>query len=381
LGVDAWGFDEERQRLARVLQRRRRRLSLARIGVTLLFLTVLLTGGSIVMRSWALSLPLPQWLSESLFFAVLYAIGALLGLPFTYVSGYRWEREFGLSNQGLRWWAADRAKGFALGLAAVVLAGDVLLWLLAAMPDRWWIAAWVLGVLVSLALGIVGPVLLAPLFFRFRPLQDVALRTRFQELSARAQVPVIGVYEMGASAKTRRSNAAVMGFGRTRRVVITDTMLVDYSPEEIETVLAHELAHQTFLDPLKGLVVGAGVSLVMLALAALAYAATYSVLGFVSLHDMAALPLLVLYSAIVSEALGPAELAWSRLREARADRFSLDTTRNPSAFSAAMVKLQDRNLGVANPRPWEKWLFYSHMPGRERVELARSFVSSAPTAG
>lgn len=381
MGVDAWGFDEDWQRLARALQRRRRRLSLVRLGVTLFFLVVLLAGGSIVMRSWALSLPLPLWLSESLFFAVLYAIGALLGLPFTYVSGYRWEREFGLSNQDLRSWAADRAKGFALGLAAVVVAGDVLLWLLTAVPDRWWIAAWALGVLVSLALGIVGPVLLAPLFFRFRPLQDAALRTRFQELSARAQVPVVGVYEMGASAKTRRSNAAVMGFGRTRRVVITDTMLADYSPEEIETVLDHELAHQKFLDPLKGLVVGAGVSLVMLSLAALAYAATYSALGFVSLHDMAALPLLVLYSAIVSEALGPAELAWSRLREARADRFSLDITRNPSAFSAAMVKLQDRNLGVANPRPWEKWLFYSHMPGRERVELARSFVSSAPTAG
>ncbi len=381
MGVDAWGFDEDRQRLAQTLRRRRRRLSLASLGVILVFLLILLGGGSIAVRNTADSLPLPPWAADSLFLAVIYALGVLLGLPLAYVQGYRYEREFGLSTQGLRSWAADRAKGFVLGLAAVVLAGDVLLWLLALLPEWWWLAAWALGLLVSLILGFVAPVLLAPLFFRFRPLQDATLRARFQELAARARVPVVGVYEMGASAKTRRSNAAVTGFGRTRRVVITDTMLADYSPEEIEAVLAHELAHEKFLDPLKTLVVGAVVSLLMFSFAALAYAATWASYGFASLHDMAALPLLALYSGIVSEALGPAELAWSRLREARADRFSLKITRNPSAFAAAMVKLHDRNLGVADPKPWETWLFYSHPPGRERVELARSFAASAHATG
>jgi len=381
VGVDAWGFDEERQRLALSLRRRRRWLFVPNLLVALGFLMVLLEGGSIFLRNAVVAPQMPSWAAASLFLLVLYAAGSLLGLPFAFLSGYRWEREFGLSTQSLRSWASDRAKSFALGLAAVVLAGNVLLWLLASEPGWWWLAAWGLGLFVSLVLGLVAPILLAPLFFRFRPLQDPALRTRFQELAARARVPVVGVYEMAASAKTRRSNAAVMGLGATRRIVVTDTLLTDYAPEEIDTVLAHELAHQKFLDPVQGLVLGAGFSLVMFSFAAFAYAATWESFGFASLHDMAALPLLVLYSGIVSEALGPAGLMWSRRREARADRFSLEITCNPTAFEAAMVKLHDRNLGVASPRPWEKWLFYSHPPGRERVELARSFVPSSRPEG
>jgi len=379
VGVDAWGFDEERQRLALSLRRRRRRLSALNLLVTLGFLGLLLEGGSIFLRNAVVAVQIPSWAAASLFLLVLCVAGSLLGLPFAFLSGYRWEREFGLSTQSLRSWASDRAKSVALGLAAVVLAGNVVLWLLATEPAWWWLAAWGLGLLVSIVLGFVAPVLLAPLFFRFRPLQDAALRTRFQELATQARVPVVGVYEMQASAKTRRSNAAVMGLGATRRIVVTDTLLSDYTPEEIETVLAHELAHQKFLDPAKGLVLGAGSSLVMFSLAAFAYAATWESFGFASLHDMAALPLLVVYSGIVSEALGPAGLMWSRRREARADLFSLETTRNPPAFETAMVKLHDRNLGVASPRAWDKWLFYSHPPGRERVELARSFIPSSRT--
>ncbi len=379
MGVDAWGFDEDRQRLALSLRRRRRWLSAASLLATLAFLVVLLDGGSAALRDSVLSASLPVWASSSLFLLILYNVATFLGLPFA-ILGYRWEREFRLSTQSLRSWSSDRAKSFLLGLAAVLVAGNVLLWLLANLPALWWLAAWALGLAVSLALGFVAPVLIAPLFFRFRPLQDAALRARVQDLAARARVPVVGVFEMAASAKTRRSNAAVMGLGRTRRVVVTDTMLADYSPEEIETVLAHELGHQKFLDPAKGLLVGAGVSLVMFSIAALVYSTTWMALGFTSLHDMAALPLLTLYAGIISEVLGPAELAWSRHREARADRFSLEITHNPPAFEAAMVKLHDRNLGVAHPRRWEKWLFYSHPPGRERVELARSFAASSRSA-
>ena len=381
LGADPWGFDEERQGLARTLRRRRRRLSLVQLGATLVLLVVLLLGGSVRVRSWVLALSLPTWAAGSVFLMVLYGGWISLGLPFAYVGGYRWEREFGLSNQSPRSWVADRAKGFALGLGAIVLAGDVLLWLLASVPESWWLAAWALGLFASLVLGFLAPVLLAPLFFRYRPLQDPALRARFQALAVRARVPVVGVYEMIASAKTSRSNAAVMGFGRTRRVVVTDTMLRDYVPAEIEAVLAHELAHQKFRDPIKGIVLGAGVSFLMFSIAARAYAATWAAFGFTSLHDIAALPLLALYSGVVSGALVPAELAWSRRRETRADRFSLEITRNPSAFGAAMVKLHDRNLGVADPKVWEKWLFYSHPPGKERVELARAFASSGSAPG
>ncbi len=381
MGKDPWGFDEDRQVLARQLVTKRRRYGWSHTGVLLVFLLVLLAGWASSLRTWASALPVPAWAASSLFLVVLYTIGSALGWPYAYLGGYRLERGFGLSTQTVRSWVGDQVKSFGLGLAAVVLAGDVLLWLLAAQPAWWWLLAWALGILVTFLLGFLAPVVIAPLFYRFRPLQDAALRARYEALAARAGVPVIGVFEIGASAKTRRSNAAVVGFGRTRRVVVTDTMLRDFTADETETVLAHELGHQHALDMLKGVGIGAGFSLLMWSVAGWAYAATYPSLGLASLGDMAGLPLLLLWSGLVSTASAPLELWWSRRRESRADRFALTLTRNPAAFASAMVKLNDINLGVAHPRPWEKWLLYSHPPGRERVEAARAFGGTGPAPG
>src|SRR3989449_3320200 len=145
---------------------------------------------------------------------------------------------------------------------------------------------------VSVVLAFLAPIVLVPLFYRFRPLADPNLRARFESLAAQAKVPIVGVFELRASEKTRRSNAAVMGLGRTRRVVVTDTLLRDFRPEEVETVLAHELAHQKFLDPLRGFVLGSLTSLVILAVAAWIYGILYSSFGIRSIRDMAGLPLL-----------------------------------------------------------------------------------------
>ena len=377
MGEDPWGFDEGRQVLARQLVTKRRRYGWSHASVLLVYLLVLIAGWAVSLEAWIRSLGLPAWADASVFLALLYTIGSALGWPYAYFGGYELERGFGLSTQSVRSWAADRAKSFLLGLGAVVVAGDVLLWLLATQPVWWWLAAWALGLLVTLVLGFLAPVVIAPLFYRFKPLQDPVLRARFEALAARAGVPVIGVFEMAASAKTRRSNAAVTGFGRTRRIIVTDTMLSGFTPEETEAVLAHELGHQRFHDPLIGSGVGAAFSLVMWSLGGWAYAATHAAVGIASLGAMAGLPLLLLWTGLVSTALGPLELWWSRRREWRADRFSLELTRNPQAFAATMVKLSDQNLGIAHPRPWEKWLLYTHPPARERVDAARAFARAA----
>src|SRR5207249_1961436 len=179
---------------------------------------------------------------------------------------------------------------------------------------------------IALILGFLAPVVLVPLFYRFRPLSDPGLRTRFEALAAKAHVPIVGVFELRASAKTRRSNAAVMGFGRTRRVLVTDTLLQAFSPEEIETVLAHELAHQRNRDPIRGFVGGSLVSLTILAAAAWTYASVYPSFGVRSPGDIAGLPLLVALFSLFAIPFRPAELFASRSREGRADRFSLQLT-------------------------------------------------------
>ncbi len=379
MGTDPWGFDEARQALARKLRWQRAQVSGYRLVVLGLFLFLLITGWSSALRDWATSSAV-SWLAPTLYLIALMVLGTAISAPFSYIGGYRIEREFHLGTQSFGSWIFDRLKGFALGLVAVVLAGNVLLWLLANEPAWWWAIAWALGVVVTLVLGFLAPVVLAPLFFRFRPLQDAALRARFEALAAKAGVPIIGVFEMAASAKTRRSNAVVVGFGRTRRVVVTDTLLQGFTPEETENVLAHELGHQHAHDLPQGVAVGAAISLVMWSLGGWLYAATGPFFRF-SLADMAGLPLLLFWSGLVSTALGPLELVYSRYRESRADRFALEVTQNPAAFAAAMVKIHDQNLGIAHPKPLQKWLFYSHPPAEERVDMARAFLASQHAPG
>src|SRR3989449_9513478 len=176
---------------------------------------------------------------------------------------------------------------------------------------------------VSVVLAFLAPIVLVPLFYRFRPLADPNLRARFESLAAQAKVPIVGVFELRASEKTRRSNAAVMGLGRTRRVVVTDTLLREFRPEEVETVLAHELAHQKVLDPLRGFGLWSVTSLVTLAVAGSLYSILYPAFGIRSIADMAGLPLLAALLGLVSPSLQPLRLSWSRPRGARADRFSL----------------------------------------------------------
>jgi len=373
VSVDAWGFDVERQETAHRLRSLRIRLSAIRMAVAAVLTLALVLGGAGALRDRILSLPLPSWAATVTFLVVLFALVMLADLPFRYVGGYRWERAFDLSAQRFAGWVKDLAKSLGLGLGSTVAAGLVLLWLLAAWPTLWWLAAWALGLAVSVVLAFIAPIILVPMFYRFRPLDDPALRARFESLAARAKVPIVGVFELRASEKTRRSNAAVMGLGRTRRVVVTDTLLHDFRPEEVDTVLAHELAHQKFLDPFRGFVLGSVTSLVTLAIAGSRYSILYPAFGIRSIADMAGLPLLAALLGLVSLPLRPLEMSWSRARETRADRFSLGLTQDAPNFASAMVKLHDQNLGVADPSPWEKWLFYSHPSGRERVELARTF--------
>ncbi len=372
MGVDAWGFDEERQQIARSLRWKRFRLSVLHTVASGIVAFLLIFGGAGAVKTYVDSLRWPGWAGVVLFLAWLFALFAAIEIPFGYVAGYALDRDLGLSKQTVFGWLKDRVKSLGLGLAATLVAGSVLIWLLGSTP-WWWLVVWVLGVAVSAVLGFLAPVLLVPIFYRMRPIKEEGQRARFQGLADRAGVPVVGVFELQASSKTTRSNAVVMGFGRTRRIVVTDTLLRDFTAEEIDAVLAHELAHQRNLDPARGFVAGSATSLGIVAITAILYMASFPFFAIRGPGDIAGLPLLVVLFSLVSLPFRPLELRWSRQRETRADLRSLQLIQNPAAFASAMVRLHDRNLGVANPRPWEKWLFYSHPTGRERVELARTY--------
>src|SRR5256886_6534203 len=270
MAVDAWGFDSDRQAKAHRLRTLRFRLSIARTGALVSLVVGLVIVGSASLRDAILSLRWPSWTSTILFLAVLYLAFFAVELPFTYVGGYRWEKESGLSSQSMWGWMKDLAKTAGLGLGASVVAGGVLLWLLAT-STWWWLGAWLLGLIVSAILGFLAPVVLVPLFYRFRPLTDAVLRGRFEALAAKADVPILGVFELRASEKTRRSNAAVMGLRRTRRGIVTDTLIQSFTPAEVETVLPPQLPHPKYRDPIPRSFSGLLLALLVPALAVQAF--------------------------------------------------------------------------------------------------------------
>jgi STE24 endopeptidase len=219
------------------------------------------------------------------------------------------------------------------------------------------------------------PVLLLPLFYRVKPLEKESLRARLLALADRAGARVLGAYEWGLGDKTKKANAALAGIGATRRILVSDTMLAEYSDEEIEVVLAHELAHHVHGDIWKGIVFQSALIVCGFYLAARVLATLAASLGLRGVADVAGLPLLLLAAGAVSLVMLPVAHAMSRAYERNADRFALDLTRNPAAFISAMRRLGAQNLAEEHPSRIVQWLFYSHPPLRERIAAAQAFRS------
>jgi STE24 endopeptidase len=293
-------------------------------------------------------------------------------LPLGLYSGYLIERRYGLSNESLSAWFRDELKSFAVGLVLSGGAATLLYALIRFSPDRWWVLAGALFALLIVGLTNLAPVVLLPLFYTVKPLAREELRTRLMALAERAGARVLGAYEWGLGAKTRKANAALAGIGGTRRILVSDTMLAQYSDEEIEVVLAHEMAHHVHGDIWKGIVFESALIMAGFYLAALTLAILSDDAGLSSVADPAGLPLLLLAAGGVSLVMVPLGHAMSRAHERSADRFALDLTKNPGAFISAMRRLGAQNLAEENPSRVVQWLFYSHPPIRERIAAAQT---------
>lgn len=374
--ADPLGFSTESQRLARELFRTRVRVSVLRIGVFVAAVGLFLAlGGSEALRETTRHGA--AWVAVLEYFSILYVALAALSAPFS-AYGHVLERRYGLSRQPWHGWARDLMKSVLLGYAVSLVAVEVLYFLLREVPSQWWILVWVLGIGVAFVGSVVAPVVLVRLFFRLDRLADANLEARFRALATRVGIPVLGIFVLHASEKTKRSNAALAGMGRTRRVIVTDTLLQDHTTEEVEAILAHELAHQKYRDPILGLGVLAVTSFVTLGILQASLPRLVGPLGLEGIADVAGLPLLMVITAIVSSVIDPLGLAFSRWREDRADRFALELTGNRDAFARAMAKLHDANLSLARPPRLFEVLAMSHPAAWRRVARARERPRASP---
>lgn len=299
----------------------------------------------------------------------------VLELPFAFYQGYVLEHRYGLSNQRLSHWVSDQAKAGVLALAFFVIAASVMYWALRTFPERWWLVSAVVFGLATIVLAQVAPVLLLPIFYQFKPLERPALVDRLLKLAAQANTQIRGVFEWTLSAHTKKANAALAGIGGTRRILLSDTLLADYSDDEIEVVLAHELSHHVHHDLWRAMAIQSALLVTGFFVANLALRQLAEPLALRGIDDPAGLPLLVLVGGICSFLFLPLANALSRAHERRADRYALDLTRQPDAFVSAMKRLSQQNLAEEYPSRFVQWLFYSHPPIHERIASARRWAA------
>jgi len=357
---------------ARSYHRWQLRLGALGILLTAGYLAALLaTGAAAHLRDLLAARTLHWWLAVPSALLILGAGHQLLALPVSLLSGFWLPRRYGLSHQRLVSWLWDRVKGGLIG-GGLATAGSLVVYGLLRSTPWWWL--WAAAVFFGgyALLAFVTPIWLVPLFYRLTPLAEGDLRSRLLRLAERARVPAVGVWIADQSRRSRTANAAVTGLGRTRRILLSDTLVNRFEPEEVEAVLAHELGHHVAGDVWGGLAVQGAVTLAAFWVADRALAAGAGALELSGPADVAGLPLLGLVTMGVSLIALPVINGWSRRVETRADDYALRLSQNPAAFIGAMERLASLNLAERDPHFLKELVLYSHPSVGRRIARARN---------
>lgn len=366
-------LDPERQKQAKEYARIRRRLWLMDTIFSAFYAVLwLLLGWASALRDWLMTFTSNQWLLVALFVAIFGGIYSVINLPLGYYSGFVLPHRFGQSNQTLKDWIIDQIKGLAIGAPLGLLLLELLYLALRVTGGLWWLWAAVGMLIFTVLLSNLAPVLIAPLFNKYIPLgeEHKELADRLLELARRANTKVKGVFKYDMSKRTKAANAALTGVGNTRRIVIGDTLINEFSTDEIETVLAHELGHHVHRDIPVLITFGTLSTALSLFLASLALNWAIRYFGFSGPADVAAFPALGLVFGAYGLVTMPIENAVSRWRESMADDYALQATGKKEAFASAFTRLANQNLGEVDPEKWVVFMFYSHPPLGERIAKA-----------
>jgi STE24 endopeptidase len=374
--MSAATLDPEKQEQAIEYARIRRRLMLGDLALGGIYaLLWLLTGWSIALRDYLLGLTNNDWLLVAGFILVFGGIYFLIDLPLGYYSSYVLPHRYGLSTQTFKGWIGDQVKSVLVGGVLGLLVIEIIYFVLRISPNLWWLWAGLILLFFNVILANLAPVLLMPLFYKFVPLEEehADLVARLLNLAERAGTRVRGVYKFDMSRRTKAANAAITGLGNTRRIILGDTLIEEFTPDEIETVLAHELGHQVHRDIPIGILVESVITLGGLYLASLVLEWAVAALGYTGVSDVAAMPLFVLVMGAYGLLVMPLGNAFSRWREIRADEYALKMTGKGEAYASALTRLANQNLAEADPEPWVESLLYSHPALGKRIAMAEDY--------
>ena len=375
-------LDPERQKKAKQYARLSRRLFLVDLAIGGVYVIAwLIFGWSIAVKNVLSTISTADWFLVAGISFVFVAILYVIDLPLAYYSGFVLPHRFELSTQTIGGWISDQVKEILLGGIFGFIVIEVIYAVLRAAPQTWWLWTAAILLLFQVVLANLALILIMPLFNKVVPLGEeyADLSARLLRLAAQANTKVRGVYKFDMSRRTKAANAALMGLGNTRRIVLGDTLLTEFSADEIETVLAHELGHHVNKDIPVGLAVDTALTLIGLYVASLIMNWGVAVFGFTSPADPASLPLFILAMGLYGLITMPLGNAYSRWRERNADRYALRATNKPQAFISAMTRIANQNLGEVDPEPWEEFLLHSHPALGKRIALAQAYQTQERT--
>lgn len=310
--------------------------------------------------------------------AFLFCIGAaysVISFPLDFIGGFWLEHRYSLSNQTFAGWLWERGKGFLVGIVLGVPILLIFYFFLVNYPSTWWL--WTATVLFffSVIIGKIAPRVIMPLFYKFEKLDDQTLLEKMHNLAKNGNFALEGVYRFNMSKTTNKANAALTGIGKSKRIILGDTLLDKFSADEIEGVFAHEVGHYAHKHISQGVIVGTISSFVSLYITYLVHNIIVSNFGFNGVADLAALPILSLIITLISLFISPLTNILSRANERQADKYALENSSNPRAFVSALGKLSESNLADPSPHPWVEFFFHSHPSIEKRVKYAETLLN------
>lgn len=368
--------NHSKEQLAKKYAKTKRILSVTSTCIFFAIVLILLfTGLSKNISSLAYSYSSNDYIALLIFVAILGIAESIITFPLGFYSDYILEHKYEMSNQTIVGYFKEKMKGLLLGLVLGVPLLLLFYYILKNTGDNWWLVFGSILFLFTVIIGQLAPVLIMPLFYKFKPIENETIKNRLIELCQKTGVMVKGIFVFDMSKNTKKANAAFTGMGKTKRIILGDTLVNNFTEDEIETVFAHEMGHYTRKHIIKLVAVSTILTFGGLYLTALLYKSSLSYFGFTQIYEIAALPLLFLYLSLYSLVTSPITNILSRKFEWEADTYALEVTRNNLAYISALEKLADQNLAEKEPNKIIEFLFHSHPSLSKRIEFARNFQS------
>jgi len=336
------------------------------LSFVILFLFTFL-GLSIRFEMYLRTLSNNDYLVFIIYVMVLIIGSTILFSPINYYTDFHLEHKYNLSNQSFLKWILEGSKAAMIGAAFGIPLLLLFFYILKKFGIMWWLPFGIILFIFSVVLAQIVPILILPLFYKVTLLENESLKEKIMHLCNNAGLKVGSVFKFDMSKNTKKANAAFTGLGKTKRILLGDTLLDNYSEDEIETVIAHELGHYKKKHIVKNIGIGTLSSFLTFYLIAHLHEISLDWFGFKGITQISSLPLLGLWAAIVGLIQTPISNYISRKFEYEADNYAITSTNKADAFIKTLEKLTDQNLGDREPHPFVEWFFYSHPSIKNRI--------------